>query len=475
MGNRNCCCFVNDYCWCPHWKCCGGAGQKGQYKIFEQEGKKEEGNGARRKATCCGPVGLYMVDPASDVSLANDCDSIRHAMEGCGTRNTDLIRILANKSPKQMERMKVIWRGKYQSELEEWVTGDTTGDFERVLVAMMNDTAEADARVIKNAIDGIGTKDTQLREIITTRNNQDMISIKKAYLKLYNKSVESHIASDTSGYYQQTLLACVSKTDYLCARIHSAIVGLGTDDMRLIRIFSMLPRHAPKLRKIMDEFDDVHNIGYGHALENELSMPTLAEIKAQYQIKFGLDLVEHIKSDTFGQYQNTLLALTMEPAELLAKDFRYAVEGLGTSDDMLIELATCYSNTDIVDAAKIYSQRYGNSLAADIKSDTSWDYKDTLVDLVTPNNNRIAEALKMATKGLGTHDQRLIANLTGRSRAELREIMETFQNMYGKSLEDVVRSETSFNYKKTLVYLLRQAQEDFLFMDHRNLKRIQDV
>lgn len=54
-----------------------------------------------------------------------------------------------------------------------------------------------------------GTRDTDLIRIIVTRSEVDLADIRESYAQLYGTSLESAIASDTSGAYKEALIALV--------------------------------------------------------------------------------------------------------------------------------------------------------------------------------------------------------------------------------------------------------------------------
>jgi len=54
---------------------------------------------------------------------------------------------------------------------------------------------------------GLGTRESVLIEIMTTRSNSQIQAIKEVYFSLYEKSVESDIKGDTSGDFEDLLIA----------------------------------------------------------------------------------------------------------------------------------------------------------------------------------------------------------------------------------------------------------------------------
>ncbi|KAF1466475.1 Annexin A7, partial [Pygoscelis antarcticus] len=56
---------------------------------------------------------------------------------------------------------------------------------------------------------GAGTDDSTLIRIIVTRSEIDLVQIKQVFTQMYQKTLATMIASDTSGDYRRLLLAIV--------------------------------------------------------------------------------------------------------------------------------------------------------------------------------------------------------------------------------------------------------------------------
>jgi len=69
---------------------------------------------------------------------------------------------------------------------------------------------------------------------------------------------------------------------------------------------------------------------------------------------------------------------------------------------------------------------------------------------VNPDDD--AKALRDAMKGAGTDEKTLIKIIGNRSRQQLQAVENAFQAKYGKNLKKEIKSETSGNFKKVLVY-----------------------
>ncbi len=63
-----------------------------------------------------------------------------------------------------------------------------------------------------NAMKGLGTDDSTLIRVITTRYGVDLIQIKEAFQQKYKKSLSEWIHSETSGDYRTAILSIVNRT-----------------------------------------------------------------------------------------------------------------------------------------------------------------------------------------------------------------------------------------------------------------------
>ncbi|XP_069834643.1 annexin A5 [Dendropsophus ebraccatus] len=224
-----------------------------------------------------------------------DAYELRHALKGAGTDETVLTEILASRSQAEITHIKKVYREEYQCELEDSITGDTSGYFQRMLVVLVqanrdpdykvNDVlVEQDAEVLFKAGElKWGTDEEKFITILGTRSVAHLRKVFDKYMTLSGYQIEESIGRETSGNLQRLLLAMVkcvrSVPGYLAEALYNAIKGAGTDDSTLIRI--MVSR---------SEID-------------------LLEIRKEYRKNFGKSLLQAIKGDTSGDYRNTLLLI----------------------------------------------------------------------------------------------------------------------------------------------------------------------
>ena len=224
-----------------------------------------------------------------------DADCIYRAIKGAGTDEETLIEIFASRPNWYLNKIKSIYNEKYKKDLEEHVRGDTSGDFRRLLVSLIqgkrstNQYPDKDecAKIAKNLYEAgekrLGTDEEVFNKIFALSSPHELIAISREYHKMTGNLVTTAIDHEFSGninkLLKSILYANISPSEYFATRIHDAIDGIGTDENTLTRI--MVTRA-------------------------EIDLP---KIKEYYNKLYGKDMLEDIKDDVSGDYKKLLIAI----------------------------------------------------------------------------------------------------------------------------------------------------------------------
>ncbi|KPP61463.1 annexin A5-like [Scleropages formosus] len=215
------------------------------------------------------------------------------AFQGAGTDEKVLIEILASRTPEQVREIIAVYKREFDKNLEDDVTGDTSGYFERLLVILLQASrqqgvdagkVEQDAKDLFAAGEAkVGTDEEKFINILGNRSFEHLRKVFEAYMKLSGYEIEESIQRETSGSLRSLLLAVAkcarSVPAYLAECLYHSMKGLGTDDHTLIRI--MVSR-------------------------SEVDM---LDIRAQFRRMFAKSLHHMISGDSSGDYKKTLLLL----------------------------------------------------------------------------------------------------------------------------------------------------------------------
>uniref|UniRef100_A0A3B3ZFE2 Annexin n=1 Tax=Periophthalmus magnuspinnatus TaxID=409849 RepID=A0A3B3ZFE2_9GOBI len=306
------------------------------------------------------------VRPASDFDPAADAQALRKAMKGFGTDEDAIIDIVANRSNAQRQEIRQAFKSLLGRDLMKDLKSELSKNLERLIIGLMLTPAEFDAKMMRKAMEGAGTDEHALIEILVTRTNEQILAMNEAYLHGYKKSLEDAIQSDTSGHFCRILTSLVQgareegpadfdRADSDAQELAEAC-NAESDDMEMKFMSILCTRSFPHLRRVFQEF-------------------------VRYTNK---DIEQIIKKEMSGDVKNAFYAIvcSVKNQPLYFADRLYkAMKGLGTDDRALIRIMVSRSEVDLFNIRKEFKETHDTSLHDFIQGDTSGDYRKTLLIL----------------------------------------------------------------------------------------------
>lgn len=226
------------------------------------------------------------------------CLAIFDALNKAGTDEDTLIQLLVTLTNREMFDVSQKYEKNYGRKLEKDLREDTTGNFRKLLVSLANATrdesnvldlysARVDALELKKAgIDKWGTDASTFNRILCLRNFDQIRLIAQEYEYVTGHPLNKDIKKEFSGDIEDGLLAIVrcgtNRAEFFARCFYKTMIGIGTNDKSLIRL--VVTRC---------EID-------------------LADIKEEFQQKYGKTLKSFIEGDTSGSYRKALLKLIGE-------------------------------------------------------------------------------------------------------------------------------------------------------------------
>jgi annexin A7/11 len=125
-------------------------------------------------------------------------DDLRKAMKGFGTDDSTLIRIFCHFPATDVDHLKSAYQQRHQRSLENDIKKETSGYYEKALLAILRGPLMQDVHVLDMSLKGIGTNERLLNDVLIGRKNADLRAIKDAYQRFKNKPLEKEVAEDLS-------------------------------------------------------------------------------------------------------------------------------------------------------------------------------------------------------------------------------------------------------------------------------------
>lgn len=311
------------------------------------------------------------VRPATNFDPAADAQALRKAMKGFGTDEDTIIDIVAQRSNAQRQEIRQAFKSLLGRDLMKDLKSELSKNLERLIIGLMLTPAEFDAKMMRKAMEGAGTDEHALIEILVTRSNQEIHAMNAAYHSAYKKSLEDAIQSDTSGHFCRILVSLVQgareegpadvERANADAQELADACNADSDDMVMKFMSILCTRSFPHLRKVFQEFVKCTN----------------------------KDIEQIIKKEMSGDVKNAFYAIVRsvknQPSYFADRLYK-AMKGLGTDDRALIRIMVSRSEIDLFNIRKEFKETHDASLHEFIQvetmiGDTSGDYRKTLLIL----------------------------------------------------------------------------------------------
>jgi len=296
-----------------------------------------------------------------------EAEALRAAMRGAGTDEKALIKILGGRSIADRLAISRAFHDLYAKGLEAQLSSETSGNFCRLLKRLVRPVANNKADYLYEAMDGVGTKNHWLIDVLTQSNNMEIKAIKHIYDSEHKSPLETRVHNETSGNFQKCLdnltkgqreePAVVDEkaaSDDAAELYKAGEKKLGTDDSTFVKIITTR------------------------------SAAHMLAVDRHYQTLRKKSVLDAIKSETSGNYMDTLLACSKSRETYFAERVRESIKGVGTNDNVLIYVLTVNDKPELQAIDKVYQTKYGKTMADSIKDDTSGNYRDLLLEIIKP-------------------------------------------------------------------------------------------
>ncbi|XP_037074136.1 annexin A4-like [Pollicipes pollicipes] len=323
---------------------------------------------------------------ATGFDATADALNLRDAMKGLGTDEDRIIDVLTHRSSLQRAEIAAKYKVAYEKDLEEAFKSELHGDFERVCRYMVRPLTTLLAEELHRAMDRPGTKEGVLVEILCSRSNAEIRHISMEYHKLFNKSLEADIGSDTSRDFQDLMMSLVN------ADRDELHVKPPKQDPAHPKPVKPVPQ--PSMERAENQAQQLYKAGEGRLGTSEKSFNMILATQSYEQLRLTFQAYEKIskktfeqavRSETHGDYQDALLAIVAvaqnRPA-FFAGRLNRSMKGPGTNDKDLIRLLVSRAEIDLGNIKDEYLKMFGKPLEKDIHSDTSGHYRKLLLRLV---------------------------------------------------------------------------------------------
>jgi annexin A7/11 len=343
-----------------------------QHLLAQQAQEREaEGKRALEQARADAAYEAKMEAAAQD-EADRVAAELRGAMKGFGTNEKRMIAAMAPASSRVLALSIHSFQRQFNRSLLTDIKDETSGSFEDACIGLFATQADMDARSLYKAMDGLGTDEDRLDEVLLFRSGVQLRKISDTYRRIYQTELLDDLADECSTnhfkLYQTILTERVPHNEFAVEQdvkyLYDAGIGktFGTDEETFARVLGMAdPAHIIALSQCYAN-------KYGHSLAHAIDQ------------EFG-----SISDD--GDLKRSMKNILMGYGDFIGMRLHKSMKGLGTDDKMLQRLIFSHrEEPGLLKAASDYLlNKTGHSLLWWIKDETSGDYKKLMVAVCEAN------------------------------------------------------------------------------------------
>ncbi|KAL5010563.1 hypothetical protein ScPMuIL_012868 [Solemya velum] len=418
---------------------------------------------------------------------------LQKSMKGMGTDDDTLVRIIVSRCEIDLVQVKEEFQKLTGQTLDQFIADDLTGDYRNIILSIVtggpppasaaksgkgfveatkmkteeeldeevrmesetlkedptvtpaeNFSAEQDAEALKKAMKGFGTDEDAIIKVLAYRSTSQRVDISRTFKTMFGKDLISELKSELSGGLKKLCVGlCMSSAEFDAMNLNNAIKGLGTDEKVLVEILC------------------------------SRSNAQLKEIKTTYKTKYGKELEKDIVGDTSGHFKRLMIGLLQanrdESKEFDRSKAKQDAEALlqagekkwGTDESRFNVILVARSYAQLRATFQEYAKVANKDIEDSIQSEMSGDLRDGMLAVVRVIRKKpayFASEFYHAMKGLGTDDDTVCRIMVSRCEVDMVQIKEEFQRSYKQTLGMFITDDTSGDYRKLLLALIREEK-----------------
>ncbi|AES68900.1 putative annexin [Medicago truncatula] len=188
-----------------------------RYKRSLEEDVATNTNGHLRQLLV-GLVSSFRYDGSEvNASLAQcEADMLHEAIKNKNYNHEEVIRILTTRSKTQLVATFNCYRHDHGIAITKKLSDEGSDGFHKAVslaISCINDHNKYYEKVLRNAMETVGTDEDALTRVIVTRAEKDLEDIKKVYYKRNSVQLEHAVAKKTSGDYKNFLRTLMGKEE----------------------------------------------------------------------------------------------------------------------------------------------------------------------------------------------------------------------------------------------------------------------
>ncbi|XP_048057006.1 annexin A2 isoform X1 [Megalobrama amblycephala] len=200
---------------------------------------------------------LGSVRPFPNFRAERDVTVLQAALEKKDV--STVVRILTNRSNSQRQSLARAYKNVSQKDLDASLKKVLSGDLQSLILGLMMTPEQFEAHRLRKAMEGAGTDEETLLEVLCTRTPRQLSNITTTYSQEFKRDLEKDLLSESSGDFSKLIVALLKKENG-SGVIDQDIVTLSEELKNKkpaadVWIRILTSRHPDHLRVVLDELE----------------------------------------------------------------------------------------------------------------------------------------------------------------------------------------------------------------------------
>lgn len=301
-----------------------------------------------------------------------------------------------------------------------------------------------DADSLRNAVQGWGTNEKALVEILGRRTAAQRAEIRRAYASLYKESLLTRLHGELSGHFQKAMVLLATDPAERDAKLVREALGKRGDDRDAWVLIEAscagTPDHLVAVRRA---YRSLH----GSSLEEDVAACSA------FQEPLRKLLVSLVRSYRCAEESVDMDVAKLEAAQL-AEAIRRKKQPHGGE---VVRIVSTRSKSQLAATFQCYKEQHGSDIEEDMKQYSSSQFTRMLkiaVWCLTSPEKHFAEAIRYSILGLGTDEDTLTRAIVSRADVDMKKIKQEYRVRFKTTVTDDVVGDTSGYYMDILLALV---------------------
>ncbi|TFB00090.1 Annexin A7 [Trichoderma ghanense] len=314
--------------------------------------------------------------PTQRIDTSADIEVLRKAMKGMGCDERALIRVFASpkyQHPLAMQQLRDDYDARFVRDLDGDIKGETKGEFEDVLLALLRGPLAHDVFTLVKALDRAGTDEEALMDVLLCRSNADISAIVAEFRHATGRNLVDVIKDDV---------------DANLFRLYSMVLSATRAEEAAPAVPADIEAKVTELQRATEGTVGANTVAVAQILTSA-NAAQLRAMSGAYHAKYHRSLQDVIEREFRGDMEDALLRIltsaTGDSGRVDVDWLRAPLMKTMKKHGLFIyrALRLYWGDRSRLQAAQTAHQRYYHkTLATQLKESLSGDYEELMIALI---------------------------------------------------------------------------------------------